>query len=298
VDRGFAPAKINLALHVTGRREDGYHLLDSLVVFAGIGDSLSATVARTLTLSVRGAFAPGVPTDGTNLVLRAAEALRTARGVRLGATIRLTKALPPAAGLGGGSSDAAAAIRLLSALWRVAPLDPGDPAVLAIGADVPVCLSAPAPVRMQGAGEVLSPLAPLPPFAVVLVNPRAEVPTRAAFAALARRDNPPMDLPAAGWRDLDAFVAWLARQRNDLSAPAEAIAPEVGRALARLRAQPGILHAVMSGSGATCVGLTRDLGAAKAAAKAIQIAEQGWWVAPAPVLSAGAPAAQAMRSTT
>ena len=147
---GHAPAKINLTLHITGQRPDGYHLLDSLVVFAGLGDQIEATLSRDLTLAVSGPFAAGVPTDGRNLVLKAAEALRSARGVTLGAAIRLTKALPHAAGLGSGSSDAAATLALLAQLWNVAPLADDDPAVLALGADVPVCRHAPAPVRMRG----------------------------------------------------------------------------------------------------------------------------------------------------
>lgn len=283
VDRGFAPAKVNLALHVTGQRSDGYHLLDSLVAFAGVGDRLAASPARGLSLTVGGPFATGVPTDDSNLVMRAARALAQARGVTLGATLRLTKTLPHAAGIGGGSSDAAAAIRLLAHLWKVPPLSPDDPAVPALGADVPVCLAAPAPQRMEGIGERLSAVPALPGCAIVLVNPMEEVPTRAVFAAMARRDNPPLDpLPAGA--DFAAFADWLGRQRNDMAEAAQAIAPGVGRALARLQAAPGVAVARMSGSGATCFGLCRDLATAKRVAAAIQIAEQGWWVAPAPVL--------------
>lgn len=283
MDRGFAPAKVNLALHVTGRRADGYHLLDSLVAFADLGDRLTAVPARSLSLTVGGPFAAGVPTDESNLVLRAARALAQARGVVLGATLRLTKSLPHAAGIGGGSSDAAAAIRLLSHLWKVPPLAPDDPAVLALGADVPVCLAAPAPQRLEGIGERLSPIPPLPACAIVLVNPMEEVPTRAVFAAMARRDNPPLTPPPAG-ADFAAFADWLSQQRNDMAEAAQAIAPGIARALTRLQAAPGVAVARMSGSGATCFGLCRDLATAKRVAAAIQIAEQGWWVAPAPLL--------------
>lgn len=283
VDRGFAPAKVNLALHVTGQRADGYHLLDSLVVFAGLGDQIAATPSRGLTLGVGGAFAVGIPTDDGNLVMQAALLLASRRGVRIGAAIRLTKALPHAAGIGGGSSDAAATIRLLADLWKVAPLAPDDPDVLALGADVPVCLSAPAPQRMQGIGESLSPWPHLPPCALVLVNPRVEVPTRAVFGAMTRRDNPALDPPPGP--GFDAFAAWLAAQRNDMEPAARGLAPVIGAALSRLAAAPGVVLARMSGSGATCYGLCHDLATAKRVAKSIQIAEQGWWVAPAPVLS-------------
>lgn len=283
VDRGFAPAKVNLALHVTGQRADGYHLLDSLVVFGGLGDQISATPSRDLTLSVTGPFAAGVPADDRNLVLKAAHALAAARGVTTGASLRLTKALPHAAGIGGGSSDAAATIRLLSALWKVPPLDPGDPAVRALGADVPVCLAAPAPQWMAGTGERLAPWPALPGAALVLANPRIDLPTREVFAGLARRDNPPLTAPPANG-GFDAFAGWLSDQRNDMEPAAIALAPPVAAVLARLAASPGVAVARMSGSGATCYGLCRDLATAKRVAKAIQIAEQGWWVAPMPVL--------------
>ena len=283
LERGLAPAKINLTLHVTGQRSDGYHLLDSLVVFAGMGDQITAAAADTLTLSVTGPFAKGVPVDESNLVLRAARALQVARGVRAGAALRLTKALPHAAGIGSGSSDAAATLRLLADLWQVDPLAPDDAAVLALGADVPVCMTAPRPMRMGGIGDHLAALPALPAAGLVLVNPRVDVPTAAVFKALTRRDNLPMDpLP----RDLsfDGFAAWLGAQRNDLQAAAIGIAPQIGEALAHLRRTKGVSAAMMSGSGATCVGLVRDMGTARAVARSVQVAHMGWWVAPAPLL--------------
>lgn len=275
---------MNLTLHVTGKRVDGYHLLDSLVVFAGVGDQLTAQPADTLSLSVDGMFSTGVPTDDRNLVIRAAKALAKARGVKAGARIKLTKTLPHAAGIGGGSADAAAAIRLLSKMWDVPPLSPYDPEVLQLGADVPVCLCAPHPVRMQGIGDKLWRVPALPEAGLVLVNPRVEVPTGTVFGALRSPDNPVMDAVPEDL-DLDGFATWLATQRNDLEQAASAVAPEIGTALTRLRAQPGVLAATMSGSGATCIGLTRDLGAARQAARVIQIAEMGWWVAPAQLMA-------------
>ncbi|MCZ4259522.1 4-(cytidine 5'-diphospho)-2-C-methyl-D-erythritol kinase [Limimaricola sp. G21655-S1] len=284
LDKGLAPAKINLALHVTGVRAGGYHLLDSIVAFAGVGDQLTALPASELSLEVTGPFSRGVPADETNSVLRAARMLQEARGVAQGAKLKLTKTLPHAAGIGSGSSDAAATLRLLSQIWGVENFAPNDPEVLELGADVPVCLHAPHPARMRGIGEVLEPLPALPACGLVLVNPGVEVPTGRVFDKLERSDNAGMDeLPEA--LDYPGFVEWLGAQRNDLQAPAEAIAPEIARALKRLRAMPGVDLALMSGSGATCIGLTRDMGRARQVARAIQLSEMGWWVAPAPLLS-------------
>ena len=281
---GFAPAKVNLALHVTGQRSDGYHLLDSLVVFAGVGDVLTVTEADALSLSVGGPFAEGVPADGRNLVLRAARMLAGRRSVAAGGRLGLCKNLPHAAGLGGGSSDAAAALRLLSVHWGMACPGPDDPGVLALGADVPVCLGAPHPQRMRGIGERLDPVPALPQAALVLVNPRVEVPTAAVFARLTRKDNAPMPEPGAGM-DYAAFLGWQRGTRNDLEGPAEAVAPAVAEALALLRATPDVDHAVMSGSGATCVGVAADIGLAGRAAAAIGRQRPGWWVVAAPMLS-------------
>jgi 4-diphosphocytidyl-2-C-methyl-D-erythritol kinase len=276
---GFAPAKVNLALHVTGQRGDGYHLLDSLVVFAGVGDDVGVAQGDALTLEVDGPRAAGVPVDGRNLVLRAAGLLAGPQGARM----TLTKRLPHAAGIGGGSSDAAAALRVLGPFWGVAVPGPDDPAVLALGADVPVCLAAPAPQRMRGIGEQVTAVPALPEAALVLVNPGVEVPTPAVFRGLEERCNPPMpEVP--GGMDFARFVAWLRTTRNDLQAPAERIAPEVSAALVALRGQPDIGFAVMSGSGATCVGLARDMAGAERAAAAIARAMPGWWVVPAPML--------------
>jgi 4-diphosphocytidyl-2-C-methyl-D-erythritol kinase len=171
-----APAKVNLTLHVTGQRDDGYHLLDSLVVFADITDQLSATSAPDLTLTVSGPFANGVPVDDTNLIMRAAKMLRNARGMTAGASMTLVKNLPHAAGIGSGSSDAAATIAMLAKLWGVAPLPADAAEVLALGADVPLCMHAPNPVRMSGIGEVLTPVQPWPTLALVLLRPPVECP--------------------------------------------------------------------------------------------------------------------------
>lgn len=269
---GFAPAKINLTLHVTGQRADGYHLLDSLVVFAGVGDGLTAHPAASLSLKVTGPRATGVPTDDRNLVLRAARAMGAGD-----VAITLDKHLPAAAGIGGGSSDAAAAMRLLSGMTgRPLPADRG----LSLGADVPVCLSA-RPARMSGIGEIVEPVDTLPPFALVLVNPGVAVPTGEVFRRLSSRSNAPMpDLPECS--NAATLAEWLATQRNDLESPARALVPAIGEALAGLQASQGCLLARMSGSGATCFGLYATLPQAETAADAIHARHPHWWTAAAP----------------
>lgn len=281
--KASAPAKVNLTLHVTGQRDDGYHLLDSLVVFAGVSDQLSASVAPDLRISVSGPFSTGVPTDHTNLMIRAAEALRAFRGVKQGAALTLEKHLPHAAGIGSGSSDAAATLSMLAELWSVAPLPATAAEVVALGADVPVCVDAPRPVRMSGIGDVLSPVAALPQCALVLVRPPVEVPTGAVFKGLATKEGAPMRHLSDGL-DYEGFARWLAAQRNDLQAPAEAIAPEITKAIAKLKSLPAVTVAGMSGSGATCFALVKDMATARHVARIVQVAEMSWWVAPAEVL--------------
>lgn len=256
----FAPAKINLTLHVTGQRADGYHLLDSLVVFADLGDRLWLEPAGEMSLRVTGPFARGVPEDARNLVWRAAELA----GVSL--NIRLEKILPHGAGIGGGSSDAAAVLRHVGGRERAAEL----------GADVPVCLSD-APQRMRGIGDALEGVSGVPALPLVLVNPGVHVPTPAVFRALVQKDNAGMgDLPL--WPSRPEFVAWLSAQRNDLQAPAIATAPVIRDTLAALSGEAGCLLARMSGSGATCFGVFASDAAARAAAEAISAAHPDWWV--------------------
>jgi len=281
--KASAPAKVNLTLHITGQRDDGYHLLDSLVVFAGVADQIGATIAPDMRMSVSGPFSIGVPTDHTNLIMRAAETLRTARGVNKAAALTLEKHLPHAAGIGSGSSDAAATLTLLADLWGVAPLPATAPEVLALGADVPVCVAAPRPARMSGIGDVLSPVAALPDCALVLVRPPVDVPTGPVFKGLATKDGAPMaDLPNG--MDYDGFVRWLMEQRNDLLAPAQSIAPQVAEAIAKLQSLPAVSFAGMSGSGATCFALVKDMATARHVARIVQVAKMDWWVAPAPLL--------------
>lgn len=281
--KASAPAKINLTLHVTGQRSDGYHQLDSLVVFAGVYDEITAKPASDLSITVTGPFAEGVPANDSNLIIRAAKALQTARGVTVGAQLTLEKNLPHAAGIGSGSSDAAATLGLLAALWDVEPLTANASEVLALGADVPVCMMAPQPVRMEGIGELLTRWTPLPTAALVLVNPQVPVPTGQVFEMLETKRNPTMGTMPS-FKDFGSFVKWIKVQRNDLETPARAIAPQVDAAIIALARQPLVAHAGMSGSGATCFGLTRSMGDARQVARALQVAHMDWWVVPAELL--------------
>lgn len=281
--KGSAPAKINLTLHVTGQRSDGYHLLDSLVVFAGVYDEITATTAPNLQLTVSGPFAQGVPVDETNLVIQAARLLQGKRGVTAGAHLTLEKNLPHAAGIGSGSSDAAMTLAMLSQLWDVAPLSEGDPEAIKLGADVPACMMAPDPIRMDGIGEHVTKWSALPSAAMVLVNPHVQVPTSEVFKGLQSKQNPNMGT-VPNLSSYDEFASWLAAQRNDLEPPARAIAPEIDAALLALKRQPLVSHASMSGSGATCYGLTHSMGDARQVARALQVAHMDWWVVPAELL--------------
>ncbi len=278
-----APAKVNLFLHVRGRRPDGRHTLESLAVFPGIGDVLAAERSPIRSLSLDGPFGQQLGAGEDNIVIRAVEALAAATGVEDGIAIRLDKRLPVASGIGGGSADAAAALRLAMRLWGRAPDGPTLRRIaLGLGADVPVCTPA-APALMGGVGEALAPPPPYPAFWLVLANPLQPLATGAVFEALTRRENPPADRLPARFGDLGTFTAWLARQRNDLEAPARRIAPVVASVLGALRWSPRCRLARMSGSGATCFGIFEDEAAALDAAQAIARAEPAWWVAPARV---------------
>jgi 4-diphosphocytidyl-2-C-methyl-D-erythritol kinase len=275
----FAPAKVNLTLHVLGRRADGYHEIESLVVFADVGDRLTLVPGGRLALDVRGPTAAAAGADN-NLVLKAARAVgERIDGVRLG-RFSLDKSLPVAAGLGGGSSDAAAALRLIA---RANDLAPGDErlraAARSVGADVPVCLD-PRPRMMRGIGEILSVPLKVPQLPAVLVNPGVAVATRDVFAALAApalaAPATPDDFVSAG-ADAAALVRTIARRRNDLEAPALKLQPVIAEVLAALRAS-GCDLARMSGSGATCFGLFSSTDAAQAAAQELHGRHAGWWV--------------------
>jgi 4-diphosphocytidyl-2-C-methyl-D-erythritol kinase len=276
-----APAKVNLTLAVLGRRRDGYHLLESVVVFARLHDRLSLVPGAALALRVAGPTVAAAGPVAENLVLKAARALAAEMpGLTLG-RFTLTKNLPVAAGLGGGSSDAAAALRLLARANRLSLRDPRlRKAARQIGADVPVCVD-PRPRLMRGIGERLSEPLDLPALPAVLVNPGVALATKDVFAALglahgARRRRTPLisRLP----RGRDALIALIAAHGNDLESPAVALKPVIARVLGALRGQPGCRLARMSGSGATCFGLFDTGAAARAAARRLRAAYPGWWV--------------------
>ncbi len=281
----LAPAKVNLTLHVLGRLDNGYHALHSLVAFASVGDRLSFTpTPGPFTLTTSGPTASAAGNDADNLVLKAARALAERLPGLTGGHFRLLKRLPVAAGLGGGSSDAAAALRLLAQHHR---LNPEDDALLeaarATGADVPVCLAGSLRV-MTGIGHDLSPPLHWPRLAALLINPGVAVATAPVFAAMGLK--PGQSHPEAMSRNLPhkatrpEAIALIADGRNDMEPAAIGLAPAIATALEQLRAQPGCQLARMSGSGATVFGLFPSCHAAGAAAKAIRQQEPGWWVKP------------------
>ena len=271
-----APAKVNLTLRVLGRRADGYHELESLVAFAGVGDALTFAPGDALTLTVSGPTAPAAGDSADNLVLKAARALaERIAGLTLG-RFALSKRLPVAAGLGGGSADAAAALRLLARANGIALDDPRlMQAAQATGADVPVCLD-PRPRLMRGVGDVLSAPLDLPRLFAVLINPGVAVSTREVFAALNLPPAPPVQArppPAPS-----ALLAEIAGGRNDLEQPAIELEPVIADVLSVINKLPGCRLARMSGSGATCFGLFETNAAATAAARTVRAGYPQWWV--------------------
>ncbi len=268
-----APAKVNLFLHVTGRRADGYHLLDSLAVFAGAADALEVRAAAGLSLALRGPEAGALAAEPDNLVLRAARALAQAAGIAPQAALVLEKALPVASGIGGGSADAAAALRALDALWGLGWGEARLAGVAApLGADIPACVASRA-CRMGGVGDVLGPAPRLPAFGLLLANPRMALPTPAVFKARRGGFSPAATLPAA-WNDARAMARDLALLGNDLEPAATALCPPIQDVLAALRELPGCLLARMSGSGATCFAVFAEPGAAHRHAAALPAT---WW---------------------
>jgi len=281
--RVAAPAKLNLHLHVVGRRPDGYHLLDSLVAFADDADVVEVRHDPAgPALELAGPGAAALADEPDNLVLRAVRALAAALGRPPTAAIRLDKRLPVAAGVGGGSADAAAVLRALARLWGLGEGHPAPAAVApGLGADVPACLAC-RPCFMGGVGELLDPAPPLPPAWTVLANPGVPCPTppvfrarTGPFSAPARFRDPP--------EDAAALARLLADRRNDLEAPALSLVPQIADVLSALTGTPGCLLARMSGSGATCFGLYADRTAAEAAASALS-RTPGWRVRAARLL--------------
>jgi 4-diphosphocytidyl-2-C-methyl-D-erythritol kinase len=289
-----APAKVNLTLRVRGRRPDGYHEIESLVVFAALSDALAFSPGESLALAVRGPTAAAAGDLADNLVLKAVRALaERTPGLKVG-RFTLSKRLPVAAGLGGGSTDAAAALRLLARHNRIAPDDARlMAAARATGADVPVCLD-PRSRMMRGIGELLSQPLTLPGLPALLINPRVSVATRDVFAALNAAPvggDRPARLAEEGWPGVgpagtaqapsrDEVIAFVSRHGNDLEPAAMALHPAIAQALAALQALPGCRLARMSGSGASCFGLFDSNRAAAAAARALRVKHPQWWIRP------------------
>lgn len=278
----FAPAKINLTLHITGQRDDGYHLLDSLVVFASVRDRILIKGAEESSIRVEGPEATGVPADTRNLALRAVSIFSPEKRVAL----TLDKHLPIAAGIGGGSADAAAVVRGLLATKEAgyetfessdAPSAPAISAqVLELGADVPMCLLSRS-CRARGIGEKLA-MVKLPQLSALLVNPRLPISTPRVFAALVNRDNDPMPNALPDFADAPALVEWLGAQRNDLQDAAISVEPEVARVLETIRNLTGCDLVRMSGSGATCFGIFESADAAAKARVQLKAMEPEWWM--------------------
>lgn len=268
----FAPAKINLALHVLGRRMDGYHELDSVVAFADVGDELTFAPSDVTTLSVDGAFSSEVPATSGNLVLKAYAALKQ-HGNIPAVTMHLKKNLPAASGMGGGSADAAAALRALIRMFDLR-IESGTlrNIALSLGADVPVCLHGKA-CRMQGVGEIITPLERLPAPAILLVNPRQPCGTAKVFRTMALK---PGDV-AGSVLNLSEPAAW----RNDMENAALQVLPVIGDVLTSLRTLPNAQAVRMSGSGATCFALFDTRAMANEAASQFRVQQPHWWAAAA-----------------
>ena len=273
----FAPAKVNLALHVTGQRPDGYHMLDSIVVLLDCGDVVSVSAADVWSFTADGPFGADVPLDDRNLISKAARWLEGYVGRSLPAQVHLTKNLPASSGIGGGSSDAAAVIKGLCQLYNID--QPAAHDLVCLGSDLPVCMGQ-GVMRMRGIGEHIEQLETAASFSVLLVNPKIEVSTPAVFKRLSRKDNSEIT------EQNSDFVTWLAALRNDLQSPAIELAPGIQDVLNALEKTNGLSFARMSGSGATCFALYPDAGDCADAAQQITKNHPKWWVSKGrPILS-------------
>ncbi|NNE79959.1 MAG: 4-(cytidine 5'-diphospho)-2-C-methyl-D-erythritol kinase [Silicimonas sp.] len=278
----LAPAKINLTLHITGQRDDGYHLLDSLVVFSPVSDRLVLSPGHPFSLTIEGPEAKGVPGDLNNSAMKAARVLDEAWE----GSVVLEKHLPAAAGIGGGSADAAAVLRTMLVMdkdWTDSHFDapdevlkPFNERILALGADVPMCLLSKS-CRARGIGEKVT-FTALPTLRAILVNPRVPVSTASVFGMLEHCDNAPMPEDIPRFKEAADLIDWVSGLRNDLEAPAIKVAPVIEHVLDVLRQSEDCQLARMSGSGATCFGLYPDPEAAVSALKVIRTAYPDWWV--------------------
>jgi len=281
-----APAKINLYLHVTGKRPDGYHLLDSLIVFADVGDTVEAMAGDELSLGCDGPFGAALGTQPDNLVLKAAHALAEAAGIAPKARLRLTKRLPIASGIGGGSADAAATLQALAKLWQLAlPKRTMTEIAAKLGADVPICLHG-RTAYIGGIGEIIDPAPALPEAGILLANPGQALSTPSVFKSFKGPMTKAQRFDATVSRngsqntltDALALAAMLAERRNDLTDAAIAIVPEIATLLDAMEQLPNVRLARMSGSGATCFALFDDKKSALEAAGHLAAEHPGWWV--------------------
>lgn len=276
--RVVAPAKLNLFLHAGERRPDGFHDLQSLIVFADVGDELEISRSAELSLSVSGQFAHALPESDNNLVLKAARALRQHGRVNEGAAIVLKKNLPVASGIGGGSADAAAVLRGLDCLWDLNWSQDRKLRLAAeLGSDVPVCLLS-RPCWVEGRGEILTELPPMPRISAVLVNPGVAVSTAAVFATLNARSGTGRTRPVRAPESLWDLIGYLGDAGNDLEAPACRLAPVIQEVLNAFDREPGCALAAMSGSGSTCFALFHEHDFARGAASRIAQDHPDWWV--------------------
>ncbi|MDJ0685881.1 MAG: 4-(cytidine 5'-diphospho)-2-C-methyl-D-erythritol kinase [Alphaproteobacteria bacterium] len=274
-----APVKLNLYLHVTGRREDGYHLVDTLIAFCAFGDRVTATPADTLTLDATGPFADDLPPGDSNLALRAVKRLKQASQALTGAHIQLEKFIPPAAGVGGGSTDAASAMLAVNKIWGDQALDEAVlyEAARGLGADLPVCLYR-RPAFASGIGQDLVAAPILPEAGVLLVNPRVRLSTPSVFGARDGGFQPESADPSVKLSTVADLTAYLQERGNDLTDAAIKLCPAIEDILEALAATPGCRLARMSGSGATCFGLYDTQADAEAAAAHLDA--PFWWIQP------------------
>ena len=277
-----ASAKVNLCLQIVGQKSNGFHLLDSIVGFTEFGDHLSFKKSDELELTIKGTFSDQIPVDNSNLILKAAELLRTINNIKAGAHITLTKNLPPSAGLGGGSSDAAATIRGLSRLWGTDLPEIDD--LMKIGSDLPVCINQKTQ-HMKGFGEVLEEINTFPNLPILLVNPLKKVSTQTVFRMLKNKKNPPLSKYEKLFQAKKDWINWLLLQRNDLMEPAVKVEPVISEVLRLISKQISVEKVSMSGSGATCFGIFENKHDCDLAMKRVRLERPDWWSVSTEIIS-------------
>ena len=277
-----ASAKVNLCLQIVGQKSNGFHLLDSIVGFTEFGDHLSFKKSDELELTMKGTFSDQIPVDKSNLIFKAAELLRTINNIKTGAHITLTKNLPPSAGLGGGSSDAAATIRGLSRLWGTDLPEIDD--LMKIGSDLPVCINQKTQ-HMKGFGEVLEEINTFPNLPILLVNPLKKVSTQTVFRMLKKKKNPPLSKYEKLFQAKKDWINWLLLQRNDLMEPAVKVEPVISEVLRLISKQISVEKVSMSGSGATCFGIFENKHDCDLAMKRVRLERPDWWSVSTEIIS-------------